>query len=137
MLKVMENVKSVKEFNDLYDAVEWGAYDSDISKKALDHTYYSVSVYDDNQIVGYGRLIGDGICFMYIHDVMVRPEYQNKKIGTMIMNKLIEQIEIIKKENPDMRTYLGAAKGKEEYYERYGFIKRVSADVGAGMIYIK
>ena len=102
MLKIKENINNVDEFNFLYDAVEWGAYDIEISQKALDNTYYSVSIYDDNQIVGYGRLIGDGICFMYIHDVMVKPDYQNNKIGTMIMTKLIEQLEVIKKENPDM-----------------------------------
>ena len=35
---------------------------------------------DDIKIIGYGRIIGDGICFLYIHDVMVIPKYQNKKI---------------------------------------------------------
>ena len=29
---------------------------------------------------------------MHIHDVMVLPEYQNKKIGTLIMNKLIDKV---------------------------------------------
>ena len=108
MIRIKENVNSVEEFNYLYDAVGWGSYDEKVSKKALNNTYYSVSIYDDNKIIGYGRLIGDGICFMYIHDVMVMPEYQNKKIGTSIMNKLIEKIENIKKENPDARVYLGA-----------------------------
>lgn len=137
MIRIDENVNNVEEFNYLYDAVEWGAYDNEISQKALDNTYYSVSVYDDSQIVGYGRLIGDGICFMYIHDVMVKPDYQNRKIGSMIMNKLIEQIEKIKEINPDMRTYLGASKGKEEFYKKFGFVKREEADLGSGMIYIK
>ena len=79
MIRIDENVNNVEEFNYLYDAVEWGSYDIEISQKALNNTYYSISVYDDNQIIGYGRLIGDGICFMYIHDVMVDPKYQNQK----------------------------------------------------------
>ena len=92
MIQIKENINNVKEFNLLYDLVGWGSYDEKISKKSLDNTYYSVSVYDDNKIIGYGRLIGDGICFMYIHDVMVDPKYQNQKIGTIIMNKLLEKI---------------------------------------------
>lgn len=136
MLTIKENIKNVDEFNLLYDLVGWGAYDKDISKQALDNTYYSVSVYDNNRIVGYGRLIGDGICFMYIHDVMVDPEYQNKKIGTAIMNKLIEKINEIKKTNPDMRAYLGASKGKEGFYEKFNFVKRTDANLGHGMVYI-
>ena len=137
MIRIKENINDVEEFNLLYDSVGWGAYDKKISKKALNNTYYSVSIYDDNKIIGYGRLIGDGICFMHIHDVMVMPEYQNKKIGTSIMNKLIEKIETIEKENQDVRVYLGASKGKEGFYRKFGFIERQDADLGAGMIYNK
>lgn len=135
MIIIKENVNNVDEFNLLYDLVGWGSYDNKISKKALSNTYYSVSIYDDDKIIGYGRLIGDGICFMYIHDVMVKPEYQNKKIGTKIMNKLIAKIEDIKNENSDVRVYLGASKGKEGFYKKFGFIERQDADLGAGMIY--
>jgi GNAT superfamily N-acetyltransferase len=134
MIKIKENINNVEEFNFLYDSVGWGSYDEEISRKSLNNTYYSVSIYDDNRIIGYGRLIGDGICFMYIHDVIVIPSYQNKKIGTMIMNKLLEKIKEIKKENSDLRTYLGASKGKEKFYEKFGFIKRIDADLGYGMI---
>lgn len=133
-IRIKENNKNVQEFNLLYDAVGWGAYDKNISKKALDNTYYSVSIYDDDKIIGYGRLIGDAICFMYIHDIMVIPEYQNKKIGTIIMNKLLGKVDEIKKENPDLRVYLGATKGKEEFYEKFGFVKRIDANLGYGMV---
>ena len=131
---IKENVKNIEEFNLLYNAVGWGAYDYDITKQALDNTYYSVSVYDEDKIIGYGRLIGDTICFMYIQDVMVLPEYQNKKIGTLIMNKLVDKINDLKKSNPDILVYLGASKGKEGFYKHFGFIERKDAGLGAGMV---
>ena len=134
MIIIKENIKSVDEFNLLYDAVGWEAYDEKIAQKALDNTFYSVSVYDANKIIGYGRVIGDAICFLYIQDIMVKPEYQGKKIGTAIMNKLLEKINEIKKENSDLRVYLGASKNKEKFYEKFGFIKRIDADLGHGMI---
>ena len=134
MLTIKENNKNINEFNLLYDSVGWGAYDKTISKRALDNTFYSVSVYDDDNIVGYGRLIGDTICFMYIQDIMVKPEFQNKKIGTLIMNELLEKINELKKENPNIRVYLGASKNKEEFYERFGFVKRIDENLGYGMI---
>lgn len=134
MISIKENVNSVEEFNYLYDAVGWGSYDKKISKKALENTMYSVSIYDDDKIIGYGRIIGDGICFLYIHDVMVDPKYQNKKIGSQIMNKLLEKIKQTKLENPYVRVYLGASKGKEKFYERFGFVTREDANLGSGMI---
>lgn len=134
-ITIKENNKDIKEFNLLYNSVGWGAYDEKISKRALDNTFYSVSIYDDEKIIGYGRLIGDTICFMYIHDIIVVPEYQSKKIGTMIMNKLLEKISELKKENPSIRIYLGASKNRENFYEKFGFIKRIDANLGYGMIF--
>ena len=134
MIKIKENNKNVEEFNKLYDSVGWGAYNKEISTKALNNTLYSVSVYDDDKIIGYGRLIGDTICFIYIHDIMVVPDYQAKGIGTLIMNKLLEKIEEIKKENPSLRVYLGASKNKEDFYKKFGFIERTDAGLGAEMI---
>lgn len=135
MFIIKENINDVYEFNYLYDAVGWEHYEEEISRKALANTFYSVSVYDGDKIIGFGRLIGDSVCFMYIHDVMVHPEYQSMKIGTSIMNKLIERIELIQKENPDLRVYLGASKGREEFYKKFGFIDREHAGLGAGMIF--
>ncbi len=134
MIKVEENKITVDKFNYLYDSVGWGHYENNISAKALSNTLYSVSIYDDDKIIGFGRIIGDGICFLYIHDVMVVPEYQSKKIGTMIMNNLLDKINEIRKENPSLRVYLGASKGKEGFYEKFGFVKRVEAGLGSGMI---
>ena len=133
-INIKENNKNVQEFNLLYDSVGWGSYDEEISKIALENTFYSISVYDDDKIIGYGRLIGDTICFVYIQDIMVRKEYQSQKTGTLIMNKLLEKIKELQKINPDLRVYLGASKGKEKFYEKFGFVTRIDAGLGAGMI---
>lgn len=135
MITVKENVLNVDEFNSLYDAVGWGAYEKEVSLKALQNTFYSVSIYDGDSIIGYGRLIGDGICFLYIHDVMVLPEYQSQKIGTMIMKNLLQKVSTIQKENPSLRLYLGASLGKEGFYRKFGFLSREEAGLGSGMIY--
>lgn len=134
MLTIKENNKNVDEFNLLYESVGWGANKKEITQKALDNTYYSVSIYDNDSIIGYGRIIGDTICFLYIQDVMVLPEYQNKKIGTMIMKELLKKVDELKKENPNIRVYLGATKGKENFYEKFGFVKRIDDNLGYGMI---
>ena len=134
MIYSRENIKNADEFNLLYDAVGWGAYDREITQKALDNTFFSISVYKDDEIIGYGRLVGDSICFLYVQDIMVKPEHQRNKIGTLIMNTLLEKIGEIKKENPDLRVYVGASKDKEGFYEQFGFVKRIDAGLGYGMI---
>ena len=133
-ITIKENNKNVEEFNLLYNLVGWGTYNEKISQIALDNTFYSISVYDEDKIIGYGRLIGDKICFIYIQDIMVKPEYQSQKIGTLIMNKLLEKIKGLKKDNKSLRVYLGASKGKEKFYEKFGFIRRIDVDLGDAMI---
>ena len=134
MIKFFENTITADEFNYLTDKVCWGIRETTIVQEALNNTLYSISVYDNDKIIGFGRIIGDKTIFLYIQDVMVIPEYQNKHIGTQIMDKLIKQINIYKQTNPNIRTYLGASKGMEPFYEKFGFISRPNNDLGAGMI---
>ena len=133
-IKYIEKFPTPAEYNMLTDAVGWGIKKISIIEEALKNTLYSLCVYDGDKLIGYGRLLGDKTIFLYIHSVMVMPEYQGKNIGTGIMNKLLEQINEYKKVNPEIRTYLGAAKGKEGFYKKFGFIARPTEDLGPGMI---
>jgi len=134
MIKYIEQTPSADEFNNLTNSVGWGIREKNIIEEALKNTLYSLCVYDDNKLIGYGRIIGDKTIFLYIQDIMVIPEYQSKHIGTGIMNNLLNQINQYKKINPDIRTYLGASKGKESFYEKFGFISRPNEELGSGMI---
>lgn len=134
MIKYIEHIPSAEEFNYLTNSVNWGTRDNNIVEEALKNTLYSLCVYDDNKLIGYGRIIGDRTIFLYIQDIMVIPKYQNKHIGTEIMNNLLKQINKYKKINPSIRTYLGASKGKESFYEKFGFISRPAEELGSEMI---
>ena len=134
MIKYIEQTPSADEFNYLTNSVGWGIREINIIEEALKNTLYSLCVYDNDKLIGYGRIIGDKTIFLYIQDIMVIPEYQSKHIGTGIMNNLLNQINQYKKINPDIRTYLGASKGKESFYEKFGFISRPNEELGSGMI---
>ncbi len=133
-IKYIEKTPIATEFNMLTKLVGWGTRENNIVEEALKNTLYSLCVYDVDKLIGYGRIIGDKTIFLYIQDIIVIPEYQGKKIGTGIMNKLIEKINEYKKINPEIRTYLGASKGKEHFYEKFGFVSRPNEELGAGMI---
>ena len=134
MINYIEKIPTADEFNYLTNSVDWGKRDNLIVEEALKNSLYSLCVYNDGQIIGYGRIIGDKTMFLYIQDIMVIPKYQNKKVGTEIMMHLLEKIEEYKKNNPEIRAYLGASKGKESFYKKFGFITRQEADLGEGMI---
>lgn len=134
MITYKENIISVKEYNEMYDAVGWGAREEKHVKEALDRTYYSISAYENGEIIGYGRIVGDGTCFLYIQDIMVTPKYQGQKIGSCIMNKLLEKVRKLKETNPYLRVYVGPDYQKESFYRKFGFQTREEAGLGTGMI---
>lgn len=133
-ISIKKNNKNVEEFNYLFNAVNWGAHDDKIAETALNNSVFSVSIYDKEKIIAYGRLVGDVTCYIYIHDVIVIPEYQSKKIGTLVMNELLKEIDKLKEESPNLRVYLGASKNREAFYEKFGFVKRTDAGLGSGMV---
>lgn len=133
-IKYIEKTPTASEFNMLTEAVGWGIRKNDIVEEALNNTLYSPCVYNVDKLIGYGRIIGDKTIFLYIQDIMVIPEYQGKQIESGIINKLLEQVDEYKKINPDIRTYLGASKGKERFYEKFGFVSRPNENMDAGMI---
>lgn len=134
MIEYKEKVPTSIEYNYLTNKVGWGTRKNDIVEIALSNSIYSVCAYEDDKIIGYGRIIGDKTIFLYIQDIMVIPECQNKEVGTNIMKNILEKIDELKKINPNIRVYLGASEGKEEFYKKFGFITRQEANLGAGMI---
>ena len=134
MIEYKEKVPTTIEYNYLTNAVGWGTREDDIVEIALSNSIYSICAYENDKIIGYGRIIGDKTIFLYIQDIMVMPEYQNKEVGTNIMKNILEKINELKKINPNIRAYLGASKGKENFYKKFGFITRKEANLGEGMI---
>lgn len=134
MIKYSEEKISVENFNYLNEKVGWGKRDKIVVKEALDNTLYSITVYDEKKVIGYGRIIGDKTIFLYIQDIIVIPEYQGNKIGTEIMNKLLKKIDEYKKINPEIRTYIGPSLGRESFYKKFGFKTRKEAGLGEGMV---
>ena len=104
MIKYIEKTPSAEEFNYLTDSVGWGTRKNSIIEEALKNTLYSLCVFDNDKLIGYGRIIGDKTIFLYIQDIIVIPEYQNKNIGTSIIKNLLNKIDTYKKINPNIRT---------------------------------
>lgn len=134
MIEYINKIPTVEEYNYLNEKVGWGKRNEDIVKEALGNTLSAICAYNDNELIGSARIIGDKTIFLYIQDVMVIPEYQNKKVGTNIMNRILEIIKEYREINPNIRVYLGASKGKENFYKKFGFITRDEANLGKGMI---
>ena len=105
---------------ELRTSVGWNNFSVQQAEKAIAGSVYFVLAKDGDLPVAMGRVIGDGMYYVIV-DVAVRPEYQGKKIGSTIVNRLVERIQEDAVEGSRISIQLLAAKGKEEFYVKQGF----------------
>ena len=111
------------QFFKLYMTTGWNKkynLDEDKMFNAIKNSWYLVSAYDDDLLVGFGRVISDGILHALIVDMMILPEYQNKGMGKAILNKLLYRCKL----NNICDVQLFCAKGKIGFYKSMGFNER-------------
>ena len=133
-ISVKYNELSAEEFIILWETV-WGqAPTLEQTKLAMEHTLFRVSIFDDDKIIAMARMIGDMGLNYYIKDVIVRPEYQGKGIGRMLINELLEFVNSNGIRDTSIFVELCAMPDKIPFYEKFGFEARPNEELGSGMI---
>jgi GNAT superfamily N-acetyltransferase len=119
---LVERPPTVAEFQRLREVAGWGNLDAEATEIGLRNALFSVCVVYQDQVIGCGRVVGDGGIYFYIQDVIVLPEFQGKGIGKCIMAAIIGYLEA--HAHPNAFVGLMAAKGASKFYEPYGFAER-------------
>jgi ribosomal protein S18 acetylase RimI-like enzyme len=121
---LVERNPTLEEYQRLRRAVGWGDVETEAVEIGLQKSLFSVCVTLKNEVVGCGRVIGDGGIYFYVQDIIVLPEFQRKGIGRRIMDAIVEYLKTHARDG----AFIGlmAAKGVSKFYGRYGFKKRPS-----------
>ena len=138
MIEIVENKLDVETYLDIRASVHWKVLRKEQAEKALNNSLYTVMAVENGKTIGMGRIVGDGAVICYIQDFVVRPEYQGTSIGRKMMERLIAHVEELRMDQSEMMLCLMCAKGRERFYEKFGFIERPTENLGPGMIqYLK
>lgn len=131
-LKFEENNLTADNFINLRKFGPFIEYKREDVELALKNTLYSISIFEENKLIGIARVVGDGRVVFFIKDVVVHPDYKGKKVGILLMEHIFKYIE----QNACINAYIGlmATKNTEGFYEKFGFIRRPNENHGAGMI---
>ncbi len=134
MMTLYENELTAEDFCDLQEAVGFGTPNLSQIELALQNSIYRVTAEVDGKVVGMGRLVEDCAGIFYIQDVFILPSYQKQGIGTAIMNRLLCYIKSLNLVDCNIMVGLMSAKGKEEFYKKFGFRVRPNDSQGCGMM---
>jgi ribosomal protein S18 acetylase RimI-like enzyme len=94
----------------------------------LENSLFAVTVYDHVTLVAMGRIIGDGGAFFQVVDIAVKPAYQGRGLGKLVMEELCTYLE--------QHTYEGsyvsliADSPANKLYKKFGFDYTYPASLG-------
>lgn len=131
-MEYCDNSLTYQEYMMLRNSVGWDNFAEEQVSKSIENSIYDIVVKDNGQTIAMGRLIGDGIYYL-IADIVVKPEYQGKGIGSRIIDKLLIYVDANTPIGGRSSIQLIAEKGKEEFYMKKGFKLIPHEFCGSGM----
>ena len=108
----------------LRESVGWNRMEKELSNPNLT-SFCHISAYEENELIGYIDCISNGVTDAYIQDLMVKPEYQGKGIGTKLMNMMIDYL----KDNHIYMISVLFDESLKSFYEKFGFYTMLSGQM--------
>ena len=124
---------TAEEYMSLRKMVGWVQFPLEEAQICIDNAYMVLCVRDDDKAIGVVRLLWDGGYIAFLSDVIVDPEYQGQGIGRKLVESCIERLKKDMKPGFKVKLTLNSAKGKEPFYEKFGFRVRPNEDAGPAM----
>lgn len=121
-----------KDLNQIYASVGWLAYTNDMDnlEQAVSCSLSVISAWHEDKLVGLIRVVGDGYTIVYIQDILVHPNYQNKHIGTNLMIRILANYPSVRQKVLLTEDALNV----RHFYEKFGFS---SCDKGQAVAFYK
>ncbi|AKR09372.1 GNAT family N-acetyltransferase [Bacillus cereus] len=102
----------------LYESLEWNSLKLTVNEleRMCTQSWYAIYAFKEEQLIGMGRVISDGVITGVICGVCVLPKYQSIGIGKEIVERLIQHCEQNK-----VIPQLMCVEKLQSYYESIGF----------------
>lgn len=128
-----DNKLTFAEHSFLRSEVQWDSVSLRQHKTAMEKSLFITVARLDGKCIGMCRAVGDGGYLLLLGEVIVLPEYQRQGIGSAMMKRFLDFVADITPHDETVMINLMAAKGKEGFYEKFGFMRRPNEERGAGM----
>ncbi|AKS68494.1 GNAT family acetyltransferase [Staphylococcus schleiferi] len=89
------------------------------AQQGLKGACFTVTLYDVDQLIGLGRVIGDGGTAFQIIDIAVHPDYQGQGYGKAVMTHIMNYIDSVRL--PGTYVSLIADYPADQLYKQFGF----------------
>lgn len=98
LIEIDRRLPTVDEHAQLFERVGWPWYGEEATRRALAGSSCGAVAMRGDEIVGMGRVVGDGSVFFYLQDLVVDPEVQRLGIGGTLVGALLARVRELKAE---------------------------------------
>ena len=128
---LLEEVPGIEEYQNLRVICGLSPRSLEAASKGLPNSLFSITIRDQDSLIGMGRVVGDGGCNLEVVDIAVHPEFQQRGIGQMIMTRIMAFIE----NNAPVSAYVSliADDHSPALYSKYGFELTTPRSVGMAL----
>ena len=132
MLEYKQDIPAMTDLVALYSSVGWTNYTNNptMLEEAVEASLWQLAVFDEEALVAYIRLVGDGHSVLLVQDLLVRPDYQRQGIGRKLLKEALATF-------PHVYQRLLVTERSEKnlaFYQSLGFVE-LSKQACTGMIY--
>lgn len=98
----------------------------------LPNTVFAVTVHRGEEVVGMGRIIGDGGLFFQIVDIAVEPAHQGRGLGKAIVARLVDHL----RDHAPSSAYISLMADGEAHrlYSQFGFKPTAPRSIGMAFV---
>lgn len=77
----------------LYTAVGWTAYAEDLPalEQGFQNSLLILAAYEDGELIGLIRVVGDGATIVFVQDILVIPQKQRQGVGTALLRAVLDR----------------------------------------------
>ena len=77
----------------LYTEVGWTAYTDDMAalRQGYEHSLLVLAAYENDELLGVIRAVGDGATIVYVQDLLVLPKWQRQGVGTALVQAVLDR----------------------------------------------
>ena len=111
-------IRAYTEYNEaeilgLYASVGWTAYTDDPAalRNGFANSLLTLAAYEEAALAGLIRVVGDGHTIVFVQDILVRPQFQRRGIGSVLLQAVlnryagVRQIELLTDDTPETAAF--------------------------------
>lgn len=111
-------IRAYTEYNEaeilgLYASAGWTAYTDDPAalRNGFANSLLTLAAYEEAALAGLIRVVGDGHTIVFVQDILVRPQFQRRGIGSALLQAVlnryagVRQIELLTDDTPENAAF--------------------------------